>query len=107
MNEIESVDDPYPLVTLANSRTREIAALCRTVERGCRAIGFRADSSHERVATLIARLAGSKVLRKTATEIAEDKNVGCSERQVRRAIEELVEFDVVSVEYETTAPTRR
>jgi predicted transcriptional regulator len=107
MDEMQSAPDPQPLLTHAAQRTREIAALCRTVERGCRAIGFRPDSSHEHVATLIARLAGEKVLRRTIAEIAADPKVDCSERQARRAVDELVEFGLITLSLEPMPPTRR
>ncbi|TWT65663.1 hypothetical protein [Crateriforma conspicua] len=101
------MSDDRPLITAAEERTAEIHARCVTVERACRAIGFTADSSHERIATLIARVAGLRTLRRTIAEIAADDQVGCSERQVRRAMDELVAFGIIERTAEDPPKVRR
>ncbi len=92
--------DERPLITMAAERTREIHARCVTVERACAAIGFAPGSCYDRVATLIARVAGESILRRTAAEISKDSAVGFSVRHVQRAIEKLQEFGVIECEDE-------
>lgn len=96
-----------PLLEIINERERgdeerrrEIHSRCVTIERACRAIGFGAGEGYERVATLVARVAGRGVLVRTATEMSEDPEVNLSVSQVRRAIDELARFGVLSVEKE-------
>lgn len=102
--------DERPLVKLAEERDRELAerdrdrderareihARCVTVERACAAIGFAPGSCYERVAVLVARVAGTSPLRRTVLEIARDKSVGFSAKHVRRAIEKLHEVGVIN-----------
>lgn len=101
------VAEDRPLIVAAEERTREIAYRCASVERACRAIGFAGACGYERVATLVARVAGEATLRRTVAEIAEDKAVGLSRRHVSRAIEELVAMGVLVAEVESAAPTIR
>lgn len=96
-----------PLIIAAEERTREIAYRCQSVERACRWRGFGAGCGYERVATLIARVAGQDTLRRTTIEIAEDQDVNLSERHALRAIEELVKEGVIDAQSETPPPARR
>jgi hypothetical protein len=101
------VAEDRPLIVAAEERAREIAYRCSTVERACRAIGFSAKSGYERVAALVARVAGESTLRRTVAEIAEDRGVAISRRHVARAIEELSKFGVIVATEERTPPTQR
>jgi hypothetical protein len=92
---VPSKERERPLLELAAERTREIHARCVTVERACAAIGFTPGSCSERVAVLIARVAGADILRRTAAEIAADSDVGFSAKQVRRAVEILTRVGVI------------
>lgn len=110
MNEIDS----QPLLTLAaerdqeaGERTREIHARCVTMERACAAIGFAPGSCAERVAVLVARVAGDQSLRRTVREVAADSAVGFCARQVRRAIEHLERVGVLTCVREPSPPWSR
>lgn len=99
-----TVSDKLPVIAAIedrdradDERRREIHARCVTIERACRAIGFGAGEGYERVATLVARVAGRGVLRRTLAEIAEDKDVELSLRHTDRAIDELERFGLLTV----------
>lgn len=100
-------EEDRPLIVAAEERTREIAARCSTVRRACRAVGFTPGSSHERIAVLIALVAGEETLRRSVSDLAEDPEVGVSPRQVRRAMRDLEEVGFITAELEPQLPVRR
>ncbi|GAA5510023.1 hypothetical protein [Novipirellula caenicola] len=100
-------DHHRPLIAMAEESTREIHARICAVESAVRAIGFRADSGHDLICRLIARVAGRETLVRTVAEIAADSAVGISYSYALRCIAELQAYDVIRTREVQTNPTRR
>lgn len=99
--------DKTPLLAPEIQQDIERGALCRLVERACRAIGIRTGCQVERVAAYVARLGGLNAVRATVTRIVNDKSIDCTAENVRAAIKTLEQVGVLKVEVEPPAPTLR
>lgn len=82
--------DPRPLLTQCAERSAEIHARTVSVERACKSIGYTAGTSYERLAAMIAKTCGHGILTRSLKDISSDRDVQFSERQTKRAIDDLI-----------------
>lgn len=114
-------EDPHPLLTHADetalegkTRKRLTAERCSAVEKALRSIGFAPGTSYWSVALLVARVAGWQTLRRSLDDIASDPEVCTSaekpedrKRVIRRALNELQSWGLLTWETETGKSRRR
>lgn len=88
-------------------RRAERNAMCKTVRRAMAEIGVAKGEGAERVAILIALVAGRGTLERTVAQIADDKEVQLTQRHVRDLLDELVEWGVIARTEKGASPYRR
>jgi hypothetical protein len=95
MSRRKDKDQERALLVYGQERTAEIHARIVSVERACKAIGYSPQSSYERLAAMIAKTCGHGVLTRPLKDIASDRDIQFSERQTKRAIEDLVDVGLL------------